>query len=552
MMNMDWHDRGLRRPDGRGPALASRHRHGGRRRRDDISAPGHEPVRSRASTCRVRDRSIVVLISKPEPRGTASAATVEEDRHGDENGRHRRRKAKPKDAMAFSFADTIAGYVKRYDRNADAFTIETSDGREFTVELTDTTNRPAGAQPRRAVRRRDRRDARHARPGPLHLRLRGLLPGGRRRTSTRPRHLIFPGARAHDYVFEKPGLVGQADLADGRLLPARRSSPDGELDWRNYRDRHRHDRPQDAATAQETDTISRLVYGLSTAYLLTGEDRFLEAAETRHRVPARAPALRRRGEDVVYWYHGIEIDEPNEKKILASEFGDDYDAIPAYEQIYALAGPTQTYRITGDPRILRRHRQDDRAVRPVLPRPRAGRLLLAPRPDHARRRARVAGPQPGAQELELGRRPRPGLPDQPLAGDRRRQATPTCSSHVRDTIAAALPGRRQQPVRAGAVPRGLEPRPDLGLAAEPRGRRPQPQDRLEPDAHQPLRRRSDEYVELAEQDRRADAGGRQRPAARRLVRRGRARARAGRGSDTASPGTTARPGGSRSRRSWPT
>ena len=42
-----------------------------------------------------------------------------------------------------------------------------------------------------------------------------------------------------------------------------------------------------------------------------------------------------------------------ETKVFASEFGDDYDAIPAYEQIYALAGPIQTYRITGDPRILR-------------------------------------------------------------------------------------------------------------------------------------------------------------------------------------------------------
>jgi len=38
--------------------------------------------------------------------------------------------------------------------------------------------------------------------------------------------------------------------------------------------------------------------------------------------------------------------------VFASEFGDDYQAIPAYEQIYALAGPIQTYRITGDPRIL--------------------------------------------------------------------------------------------------------------------------------------------------------------------------------------------------------
>ena len=40
------------------------------------------------------------------------------------------------------------------------------------------------------------------------------------------------------------------------------------------------------------------------------------------------------------------------QKSLPPEFGDDIDAIPAYEQIYALAGPLQTYRVTGDPRIL--------------------------------------------------------------------------------------------------------------------------------------------------------------------------------------------------------
>src|SRR6266576_2229345 len=49
-------------------------------------------------------------------------------------------KSDPKAAMAFTFADTIAGYVKRYDRNADSFIIETTDGREFSVKLTDTTN----------------------------------------------------------------------------------------------------------------------------------------------------------------------------------------------------------------------------------------------------------------------------------------------------------------------------------------------------------------------------------------------------------------------------
>src|SRR4030095_2228095 len=40
------------------------------------------------------------------------------------------------------------------------------------------------------------------------------------------------------------------------------------------------------------------------------------------------------------------------QKLLTWEFGDDYDSIPMYEQIYALAGPTQTFRITGDPKIL--------------------------------------------------------------------------------------------------------------------------------------------------------------------------------------------------------
>ena len=56
--------------------------------------------------------------------------------------------------------------------------------------------------------------------------------------------------------------------------------------------------------------------------------------------------------DMIYWYHGIHVSSEREQKLLTSEFGDDYDSIPMYEQIYALAGPTQTYRATGDPRIL--------------------------------------------------------------------------------------------------------------------------------------------------------------------------------------------------------
>jgi mannose/cellobiose epimerase-like protein (N-acyl-D-glucosamine 2-epimerase family) len=55
--------------------------------------------------------------------------------------------------------------------------------------------------------------------------------------------------------------------------------------------------------------------------------------------------------DVVYWYHGIDVRDGRESKLFSSEFSDDHRAIPAYEQIYALVGLTQTYRVTGSPAI---------------------------------------------------------------------------------------------------------------------------------------------------------------------------------------------------------
>lgn len=42
-------------------------------------------------------------------------------------------------SMRFSFSDTIAGYVIRFDRNEKAFTLRTSDGREFEAFLTPNT-----------------------------------------------------------------------------------------------------------------------------------------------------------------------------------------------------------------------------------------------------------------------------------------------------------------------------------------------------------------------------------------------------------------------------
>ena len=96
-----------------------------------------------------------------------------------------------------------------------------------------------------------------------------------------------------------------------------------------------------------------MIFGMASTYLLTGEDIYLEAAEKGTQYLRDHMRFYDVDEKVAYWYHGIDVKGIKESKVFASEFGDDYDAIPMYEQIYALAGPTQTYRITGDPAIMK-------------------------------------------------------------------------------------------------------------------------------------------------------------------------------------------------------
>src|SRR5205823_4939024 len=167
------------------------------------------------------------------------------------------------------------------------------------------------------------------------------------------KHIVFLGRTTDDFGFEQPDWwVRQiTQLADFYL---RAEFGTGPIDYRRYRTTLTLEGTELAGTTrQETDTISRLVYGFATAYLLTGEDRFLDAAErgTEYLRDHMRSVDEARG--IAWWSHAIDVSDTGEKKILASEFGDDYQAIPAYEQIYALVGPTQTMRVTGDPRILR-------------------------------------------------------------------------------------------------------------------------------------------------------------------------------------------------------
>jgi mannose/cellobiose epimerase-like protein (N-acyl-D-glucosamine 2-epimerase family) len=103
---------------------------------------------------------------------------------------------------------------------------------------------------------------------------------------------------------------------------------------------------------QAMATLSRLIYGLSSTYLLTGDQRYRVAAAAG--VEFQRSAFRSLNHDSRYcfWAYGRRKRANGTVTIMASENPDDAGAIPLYEQIYALAGMTQYYRISQDPSVL--------------------------------------------------------------------------------------------------------------------------------------------------------------------------------------------------------
>jgi mannose/cellobiose epimerase-like protein (N-acyl-D-glucosamine 2-epimerase family) len=164
--------------------------------------------------------------------------------------------------------------------------------------------------------------------------------------------LVFPGAGAGAYRHEEQDWwIKQVDQIASSYLKWQFNWPTETIDWRNYRTFLHLAGGKRGDFLQETDTISRLIYGFASAFLMTGKDQYLEAAEAGVVYLREHMRFYDMDEDLIYWYHGIQVNGDQEQKLLTSEFGDDYDSIPAYEQIYALAGPIQTYRINGDPKV---------------------------------------------------------------------------------------------------------------------------------------------------------------------------------------------------------
>lgn len=257
--------------------------------------------------------------------------------------------------LDFCLSDLIAGYVTEFDPDRGefgSFNLQTSDKRDYEVELTDMTY----AQLVRNLGEPYQDCTFQMRsmlvPG-CYLFVYGIFYPEAKNVHFAAKQIVFVGRSESEYLFEKPDwwIKQIKELGDFYL---KSQFGDGEIDYHSYRTNLSLIGAKQGSNRQETDTISRLVYGFASAYMLTGEDRYLEAAEKGTEYLHDNMRFLDESEEICYWYHGVDVKpDGSMQKVFASEFGDDHHAIPAYEQIYALAGPTQTYRITGDPQIKR-------------------------------------------------------------------------------------------------------------------------------------------------------------------------------------------------------
>ncbi|MCK6577724.1 MAG: AGE family epimerase/isomerase [Anaerolineae bacterium] len=252
--------------------------------------------------------------------------------------------------LNFTFSDLIAGYVSHFNRTDRTVQLTTSDGRQYTGKLTDNVYARFSQNLGEGWPDATGRLGQLLVPGQLVYAYGIFYPEDTNKFEIK--NFVFPGDGPSVYRHEEPDWwIKQVDQIANSYLHWQFNWPNEPIDYRNYRTFLHLAGTKRGDFLQETDTISRLVYGFASAFMMTGKDQYLEAAELGTEYLREHMRFFDMDEDLIYWYHGIQVSGAQEQKLLTSEFGDDYDSIPAYEQIYALAGPIQTYRATGDPRI---------------------------------------------------------------------------------------------------------------------------------------------------------------------------------------------------------
>lgn len=256
--------------------------------------------------------------------------------------------------LSFTFSDLISGYVTEYKEAEKLIGIKTSDGRDFEAKLTGNTYAKLSQNLGEGWPDRTGELNKLLVPGQMIFVYGTFFPEDK--VKFEANYIVFAGDKKDQYRYaDEPGWwIKQIDQIAASYCKWQFNAPDQDIDYNNYRTIINLTGGKESEDLlQETDTISRMVYGMACAYMLTGKDLYLNAAEKGTEYLRDKMRFTDTDTGLIYWYHGQKVSSGGEEqKLLVSEFGDDYDCIPAYEQIYALAGPVQTYRITGDPQIL--------------------------------------------------------------------------------------------------------------------------------------------------------------------------------------------------------
>ncbi|WP_152054320.1 AGE family epimerase/isomerase [Tautonia marina] len=180
---------------------------------------------------------------------------------------------------------------------------------------------------------------------------------GRRRFDARTVYLLDSHSRSESFQFETDDWwqIQIRELANGWLDAIFGDRRDySEADFAElYRTNLNITGMPKGPKVQEMATLSRLIYGLSSAYLLTGQSRFLAAASAGVRYQREAFRFLCHGGTMCIWAFGRQGRDGNLTKIIyPSQNDDDKNQFPLYEQIYALAGLAQFFRITNDATVL--------------------------------------------------------------------------------------------------------------------------------------------------------------------------------------------------------
>lgn len=263
-------------------------------------------------------------------------------------------------SLDFTFSDLIAGYITHvsYPDQFDAqgvIGLRTSDGREYDVkityacyaELVRNLAEPFNVAP----------DMKDILVEGRFIHAYGIFYPEESGLKFEAKHLVLFGRTKDHLRFEEQDWwIRQIQQLLNFYLEAQFGVQEGEaIDFRNFRtDISAEGEKLDGQ--QNLDTISRLIYGFATAYMITGDERALEAAVKGTEYMQRHFRARNSSEGICYWYSQINIrPDGTTRKYIGSQAGGEEggNAMPCYEQIYALAGPTQTFRLTGNRDVLK-------------------------------------------------------------------------------------------------------------------------------------------------------------------------------------------------------